>query len=229
MALVTTADPVRIGIAVLVFSQPRPWLHLVALWLGGVAAGVAVGLVVLLGVHGLMPAALHRLQVVARSSTVGHIQIAMGVLALVVAAWVAVGYPARQRARAVAPGDDPPRQATPTGFFTRALNSLQSGPPWIAFLVGFVISTDFRYLMALSAILASGVAVGAQVSAAAMYTVVALAFVEIPLVAHLAVPARTSAVMSDVNDWVSAHRRKVFGAIVAVLGVFLMTTGISHV
>ncbi|OYV24076.1 MAG: hypothetical protein B7W97_01425 [Mycobacterium sp. 20-66-4] len=107
--------------------------------------------------------------------------------------------------------------------------ALRSGPPWTTFLLGVVISTDFRYLIVLSAILAAGVAVADQVSAAAVYTVVALAFVEIPLVSQVTVPGRTRAVMSEVHDWVSAHRRRVFGAIVAVLGVFLMAAGISHV
>lgn len=232
LALVSAADPVRIGIAVLLFSRQRPGLHLLALWLGGMAAGVAVGLGVLFGVHGLMPEVVRRVQFAATSSTAAFFQIAIGVLALVVAASVTIGFPAGQRTHVAMSGDDPPRQGEPTGFsrfLTRALAALRSGPPWTTFLLGVVISTDFRYLIVLSAILAAGVAVADQVSAAAVYTVVALAFVEIPLVSQVAVPGRTRAVMSEVHDWVSAHRRRVFGAIVAVLGVFLMAAGISHV
>ena len=78
-------------------------------------------------------------------------------------------------------------------------------------------------------ILASGAALGTQVSAAAAYTLVGLAFAEIPLICHLAAPARTGATMSRVHDWVQARRRAVLGIVVAVLGVFLMTTGLGHV
>src|SRR5580693_7315116 len=180
IALVAAADPVRIGIAVLLFSRSRPVFHLVALWLGGMT----------------------------------------------------VGFPARQHARVAIPVDDPSCQAAPSAFSrlsTRALDALQAGPLWITFVVGVCLTTDFRYLAVLTAILASGAAVGTQVSAAAVYTVVGLAFVEIPLACQLAAPAGTGAVMSRVHDWVKARRRAVLGVIVALLGVFLMTTGVAHV
>jgi hypothetical protein len=112
---------------------------------------------------------------------------------------------------------------------TRALEALQAGPPWITFLVGVGITTDFRYLTALTVILASGAALGTQLGAAAAYTLVGLAFAEVPLVCHFAAPARTRAAMSRVHDWVQARRRALLGVIVAALGVFLMTTGMGHV
>jgi len=232
LALVATLDPVRIGITVLLFSRTRPVLHLLALWLGGMAVGVVLGLGVLFGLHDLAPGVTHQVELATTSSTAGHIQIAMGVLALVVAIPIAVGFSARRRTRVEMPGDDPSYQATPTAFSrlsTRALNALQAGPLWITFAVGVGISTDFRYLAALTAILASGAAASTQVSAAAVYTVVALAFAEIPLACHLAAPARTRAVMSHVHDWVKARRREVLGVILAVFGAFLMTTGMGHV
>jgi len=232
IALVATADPVRIGIAVLLFSRSRPVLHLVALWLGGMTVGVVLGVGVLFGLHDVALGVMQRVELAATSSTVGHIQIVAGVLALLVAVPIAVGFPARQHARVAIPVDDPSCQAAPSAFSrlsTRALDALQDGPLWITFVVGVCLTTDFRYLAVLTAILASGAAVGTQVSAAAVYTVVGLAFVEIPLACQLAAPASTGAVMSRVHDWVKARRRAVLGVIVALLGVFLMTTGVAHV
>src|SRR5262249_8290465 len=156
------------------------------------------------------------------SATVGHIQIVMGVFALVVAAAIAVGFSLRQPARVGTPGDDPSNPVGPTAFSRlsrRALGALQSSPPWATFLVGVTITTDFRYLGALTVILASGSALGTQVSAAAVYTFVSLAFAEIPLACQLAAPARTGAVMSRVHEWVKARRRAVLGVVVAVLGL----------
>lgn len=232
IALVAGADPVRIGIAVLLCSRSRPVFHLVALWLGGLAVGVVLALAVLFGLHDPALAVTHRLQLAANSPTAGGIQIAVGVLVLVVAASIAVGSSVRQRVPAAGPGDGPPSRATPTAFSrlsTRALGALQAGPLWLTFLVGVGISTDFRYLAALTAILASGTAWGTQVGAAALYTLVALAFAEIPLVCHLAAPARTRAVMSQLHDWVRARRRPMLAVIVAVLGVLLVTAGLGHV
>ncbi len=230
LALVAGVDPGRIGIALLLFSRRRPVLHLVALWLGGVAVGVALALGALVGLHDAVLGVMDRVEVATSSSAAGQIQIAMGVLALVIAAAIAIGFSVRQPV--ATPAGDPLRQAEPTAFSrmsTRALQALQAGPPWITFLVGVGITTDFRYLAALTVILASGAALGTQVSAAAAYTLVGLAFAEIPLVCHLAAPARTGAVMSRVHDWMQARRRAVLGLVVAALGVFLMTTGMGHV
>ncbi|OBK44121.1 GAP family protein [Mycobacterium sp. 1081908.1] len=230
LALVAGVDPGRIGIALLLFSRRRPVLHLFALWLGGVAVGVALALGALVGLHDVVLGAMGRLEVAASSSTAGRIQIAMGVLALVVAAAITIGFSVR-RPVAVPPGPAL-HQAEPTAFSrlsTRALQALQAGPPWITFLVGVGITTDFRYLAALTVILASGAALGTQVSAAAAYTLVGLAFAEVPLVCHLAAPTRTGAMMARVHDWVRARRRAVLGVVVAVLGICLMTTGMGHV
>src|SRR6516225_5793374 len=86
LALVAGLDPVRIGIAVVLFARPRPVLHLVALWLGGMAVGVVLAVAMLFGLHDIAPGVMHRVQLATTSSTAGHIQIAMGILALVVAA-----------------------------------------------------------------------------------------------------------------------------------------------
>jgi hypothetical protein len=232
LALLSTADPVRIGIAVLLFARPRPVLHLAALWLGGVLVGAAVALAVLFGLHDLALGVMHRVALATAGRTAGHIQIAMGVLALVVAVLIAVGFSARQPVQAAIPGYELSCRATPTAFSrlsTRALDALRGGPPWIIFVVGLCITTDLRYLAALTAILASGAAMGTQVGAAAVYAVVALAFAEIPLASQLAAPAKNRAAMSRVHDWVKARRRAVLGVTVGVLGVFLMTSGMGHV
>lgn len=230
LALVAGVDPGRIGIALLLFSRRRPVLHLVALWLGGMAVGVVLALGALVGLHDVVLGFMDKVELATSTSAAGRVQIAMGVFALVVAALIAIGVSVRQPA--AMPAGGPPSPAAPTAFArlsTRATDALRAGPPWITFLVGVGITTDFRYLAALTVILASGAALGTQVSAAAAYTLVGLAFAEIPLICHLAAPARTGAVMSRVHDWVQARRRAVLGLAVAVLGVFLMTTGMGHV
>ncbi len=228
LALVAGVDPGRIGIALLLFSRRRPVLHLVALWLGGLAVGVVLALGALMGLHDVVLGVMDRVELATSTSTAGRIQVAVGVFALVLAALIAIGFSVRQPAGTPAGG--PSQGSTALArLSTRALEALRAGPPWITFLVGVGITTDFRYLAALTVILASGAALGTQVTAAAAYTLVGLAFAEIPLVCHLAAPARTGAVMSRVHDWVQARRRAALGLVVAALGVFLMTTGMGHV
>lgn len=233
LALFATADPVRIGIALFLSSRPRPAHHLLALVLGGLALSLVAGAIVLFALHDVALDLMHGVTRTAASSTVGHVQIVMGVLALAIAGPIALGFPNRHRARLAMSGTDP-LALPPTGptaaerLFARADQALRGRSLWVAFLLGAGLTTDLRYLAALTAILASGAATGAQISAAAMYTLVTLAFAEIPLASLLAAPARTHSVMLQLHTWIYARRRAIVAVVVAGVGVVLTTTGVGH-
>src|SRR4051794_25680644 len=103
MALAAMADPLRIGITVLVISRPRPMLQLLAFWLGGLAMGFGVGLSVLLLLHDLALDFFKDLESTTATSTVGLVQVTIGVLAFLLAAMIAMRFPSRRRARAAVP------------------------------------------------------------------------------------------------------------------------------
>lgn len=232
LALVATADPVRIGMSVLLSSRPRAAGLLVAFWLGGIAMSVALAAGVLFGLRDFALSVMHRVEIATASAAAGRIQIAMGVLALLIAAF-AVGLSPRHRARLGVPGVNTShlQMRAPTvisRLSTHAQEALRATPLRVAFILGFGMLADFRFLAALAAILASGAAVHTQVSAAGVYTLVALAFIELPLVSQLAAPARTGQVMAAVHAVVKAHRQQAFAVVIAVLGVFLMTSGLGH-
>jgi hypothetical protein len=156
----------------------------------------------------------------------------MGAAALMIAACT-VGLSPRLRSRMALPGANPSQlQVLTSSAFSRlsthASGALQARPLWTAFVIGVGLSTDLRYLAALTAILASGAAVGTQLTAAAAYSVVSLGFVEIPLISQLAAPAKTCRALSAVHDWVKARRQLVFGMVMATLGAFLVTSGMGY-
>ncbi len=230
LALVATVDPVRLGTSVVLYSRPRPVRHLVTFWLGGLTISTVVALGVLFGMRDFAVEVMHRVQLAAASSTAGDIQIAAGVLVLLIAA-VAAGLVPRQWTRRLVRGASDLRTLPPTALSrlsTRVHDALRAGPLWVPFVLGVGLLMDFRYLAALTAILASGAAADTQVSAVALYTVVTLAFIEIPLASQLAAPAKTGQVMSQVHAWVKAHRHQVFGLVIALLGVFLTTRGLER-
>ncbi len=207
--------------------------RLVAFWFGGLTISAVVALSVLFGLRDFAVGVMHRVQLATASSTAGDIQIALGVLVLLIAG-LAAGLLPRQRSRMVMPDVDPFHvQVLGSSAFSklsmRVHDAVQAGPLWVPFVLGVGLLMDFRYLAALTAIVASGVATATQVSAAALYTVVTLAFVEIPLATQLTAPAKTGEVMSQLHRWVRARRQQVFAAVIALLGVFLMTRGIGHV
>ena len=234
MALAAMADPLRIGITILVISRPRPMLQLLAFWLGGLAMGFGVGLSVLLLLHDLALDFIKDLESTTATSTVGLVQITIGVLALLLAAVIALRFTSRRRAQVPVPDVEARTPAvvpsTPGAWSrltTRAGVAMQGGSLWVAFVAGAWLATPLQFIAALAAILASGASAGTQVVALVVYHVVALAFAEIPLVSALVAPDRTQAVMLRVHDWVLPRRRQLIAVIIAVVAALLVVNGIG--
>jgi hypothetical protein len=98
LSLLVAMDPVRIGIAALLISRPRPILNLLAFWLGGMAAGIATALVVLLFLRDLTLSVMRVVVSALSSPIVAYIQVGIGVLTVWIAALVAARFWARRRA-----------------------------------------------------------------------------------------------------------------------------------
>ncbi|RDH79829.1 GAP family protein [Mycolicibacterium moriokaense] len=229
MALAAMADPLRIGLTVLVISRPRPVLQLLAFWLGGLAMGLLVGLSALFFLRDFALAVMEDMESRTASSAGAFVQIAVGALALLLAVLIAVRVPVRRRARVP---DRSPAVATAepntlSRLSTRAGDVLKGESLWVAFVVGAWLGTPLQYVAALAAILASGASAGTQIAAVLVYQVVTLAFAEIPLVSQLIAPAKTHAVMLRIHDWVLPRRRQLIAVIVAVVGAFLVVNGIN--
>ncbi len=79
----------------------------------------------------------------------------------------------------------------------------------------------------LAVILASGAAIGTQISAVIVFVVLALAIVEIILVINMAAPAKTQAVPRLLHDWAGARRRQILVAIFMLVGVTLVAQGLG--
>ena len=231
MAFLATADPVRIGSALIFVSRPRPMLHLFAYWLGGIVMSLIVGLSALFVLRDFAFTAS-----TTSSSTAGQIRMAVGALALLFAALIAVKSSLRQHVRVTMPGGGPsnlrPQPNTldvwsrvPTRFHA----ALQRWSLCAAFVVGCGMAMPVQYLAALAAIHLSGAAAGAQISAVLMYCFVAVAFAGIPLIGALAAPAKTHAIMLQVHNWLLDRGRQLLPVILVVVGVFLVTTGMGSV
>jgi hypothetical protein len=169
--------------------------------------------------------------------TGGYFQIAIGVLALLIAALVSAGFPAGQHAGAPMYGGAPSAQVlqptTPTAFSrltARVRHALQGGNPLVAFVIGLVSTMPpVDYLVVLIVIVSSGAAIRAQLSAVVMFTVVVLALVEVPLVSYLVMPAKTQTAVLQLQNWAVTQRRRILIVVPAVAGVLLVTAGIGSI
>jgi hypothetical protein len=237
-------DPVRIGIAAALVSRRQALRTLLAFWVGGIAAGVSVAVLVLVLLHDTalvaINAALSAINEV-RSAVIilsgANLKTTIGVLVLVALAVVV----ARERARIATPvpvavggGDGSqlaPQPTNPTLAMRLAAISqrmLQSGFVWPAFAVGFVSTfPPVEGPMALTVIMASRAAAGTQLIAFLVFILLVLAFVEVPLVSFLVAPSQTHAAMRRMDGWLTSHRLQIIKGLLGVTGVLFLAQGLG--
>jgi hypothetical protein len=204
MAVAVSLEPFRLGMTVVMLKRPRPVLQLAAFLSGGFLMGLFVGAVVLFAVRSRLPQSAH--------FTLPKVQIAIGVAALLGAAIVAV---TKGRTR------------TPPAWLTRLLGGQSL---WVAGGAGLGIALpSVDYLAALAIIAAAGVTPATEFSALVMFNVVAFALVEIPLLAYLVAPERTSATMTRLHLWIRTRPRHGVAGVLALVGAVLVTAGVLGV
>ena len=255
VTFVAAVDPVRLAVTLLLISRPRPIFGLLAYWVGCVLASVPSVVVPVLVLHYVpmfrpFTQGLANTIMGALSSTTGrHVQLGMGALALLIAALLTVRYAVRQGARlpaAVGPSAlltqprhpmfylmgraaDPSRrdESAIWRLLRRAHTAWESGSPRMAFVIGvFSGPPPVELLILVTAVVASGAALGMQVSAAVFFVIGMLAVVEFILISHLAAPARTEAMMQRLHEAIRANQRWVFVALSAGMGSWMVVGNI---
>jgi hypothetical protein len=235
-------DPLRLGLVAVLLSRRRPMQNLAAFWLGGMFAGIAFGLVVLIIFR---EAALTAIQNVVsamsdvRSAVVildgGGLKITLGVFFLMLLAGLVARQRARQRVQVgMSSGDGSSVMVAqrPPNIFARmaafSQNMLERGGAWPAFVVGLGSATPpVECIMVLTIIMASGHAIGTQLMAFVVFIALVLALLELPLLMYLLMPRKTETVVLRLDGWLRAHRRRIFEISLAVTGVVLLVQGVG--
>ena len=232
LGLVAATDPVRVGLVVLLMSRPRPVPSLLAFWLGGMTAGIGLAMAVLIELRHFALVVMRNVTSTVGGFVNGRTEIAIGMLALLSAAYVAT----RKRNQVPVGASDAQalalQSSTPTVFSqlqARTRGLLTSGFIWPAYLAGLgSVTPPDCLIVVFTIILASGAAAGSQVGAFVAWTVMVLAVVEIPLVSYLVWPDKTQAVMLRLHNWIHAHRRQIFQVSLVLLGVTFMVKGMGR-
>ncbi|MDF2584478.1 MAG: hypothetical protein K0R33_3121 [Mycobacterium sp.] len=201
MAVAVSLEPFRIGMSVLMLNRPRPLLQLSAFLCGGFLMGLTVGAAVLFLLESRAESA---------HFTLPRVQIAIGVLALLAAAVLAV---------------TKGRPRTPPAWLSRLLDGQSL---WVAGAAGLGIALpSVDYLAALAVIGTADISSTTRLAALLVFNVVAFALIEIPLLAYLVAPDRTRARLEALNDWVRARGRRGVAVLVAVVGTVLLVAGLA--
>ena len=256
-ALLASVNPLLLGYILIVLSRPRPVQNLFALWVGCLTVNLPAFLVPLVLLHmnpkfesfaqGLTHPAT------AAGSTFQPIPLATGVLALLIAATMVVRLRNRQRANLPVPvgntsvmvldsntptADSPPLGRTPHAvarigstirrLLARVQRAWGNGALWVSFVAGLGYFPPPPLVLIVDlAIVASGAAIGTQVSAAIVFVFTMLVVVEIILVSCVVAPQRTHKVLAPVNDWMQAHRSQVLITLFSFIGVWQTAAGLG--
>ena len=110
----------------------------------------------------------------------------------------------------------------------RLQGALHNDSPWLAWAYGVAVGVPSAYyLAAIAAILKSGVGTGTQIAALLVFSLVAFAVAEIPLVSFAIAPEATRARINELYAWVSTHQRLVVTILASLVGAYLIVVGIS--
>jgi hypothetical protein len=230
-ALAAAQDPVRISVMAWLISRPRPMPNLFSYWLGLMVTGVGAALTALLVLPGLMLPIMRIATSAWANPVVPQVQIVVGVLALSAASVLAASPSVRQFAHSPKARDDhsavvlEPKAPTLLSrlSFRRLLDGQSLG---IAFTAGLCTSTQIiEFWGAMMVIAASRASAGTQVVAALIFTLVAFAFAELPLVSYLVWPQQTHAVIMRLQDRLCVHRRMIFACMLGVFGALMTVKG----
>jgi Sap, sulfolipid-1-addressing protein len=257
VALMSGFNPVRLGIMLLVISRPRPMQNLFVYWIGCLIASVFLLLLPLFLLHAtpLLGSFANDLATptTGASSTARHVQIGLGVLILLSATVILVRSLTTSRRVKVPKSDDtsaiamdsdsPPGvsrpakggQDEPTAdgsairrLLRRGRNAWENGALWVSFVIGLYTGPGIDgAIYVLAIIVPSGATVAAQFGAAIMFVFMMLAIVEITLVSRLVTPTKTHALIQVLHDWTLAHGRKLLVAMLAVVGVAMLSQGLG--
>lgn len=226
LAIAVNFDPTRIGFILVVLSRPRPILQLAAYLCGGVLMSAAVAVLVVFVVH----RGLFRVPEIDGAT----VQLVVGVLAVLLAAFLATNVSVGALSRKAVPvgaaepevGDAGvvPVAETPGWLKGRALGT----SPWVSGAMG--VSTalpSVEYMALLVVIAASSVSAWAKALTIGGYLLVANIVSAAPLVSYAVAPDRTQSALASFQRWIRARRRRDFALVLAIAGIVLIALGFA--
>ncbi|OBJ06904.1 GAP family protein [Mycobacterium sp. 1465703.0] len=223
-------EPVRLSLVVLLLSRKRPLLQLLVFLCGGLTMGSAVGLVVLF---------VLRSAPVVGQVNLAQVQIASGLVALLIAALLATNSLRHKHVRHRSANGGVRRgggvllleETPPTGLAKltgRARVFLQGDSLRVAWVSGMGTALpSANYMAAMAVILATHAGPVTAVQAVVAYNLVAFTVAEIPLASYLLARGRTRAFMVALQTWLRSRTQRDVAALIAASGTLMLALGLT--
>lgn len=214
LAIAVNFEPTRLALVPLLLSRENPRRQLIAFLAGSLTLSVSSGLLILF--------VFHRMPLSFSMPDAGHVQIAVGTLAVVIALIMALRW-MNTRSRASAASQDP------GSLSGRVRTLLQTGnSPWFAGLVGAGTGLPSLDSLGVFAIIAASQTPPAQqLVALLMFTVIGSLVVLATLTALLLASARALELLNRFGIWIRSRNLLQYAVLLAAVGVLLIVIGFA--
>jgi hypothetical protein len=213
LAVASMFWPTLITVVVLALRVPQPVRILAWFLFGGLLTTITIGLILVFTLQ-------NRSFVSGSSRPVDPVlNIAGGLLALGAALYLSRRKPA--------PVDPAPSETKQSGLTQKAVE--RGGA--VAFVAGVVLNIvpgAFPFV-ALKDIAQLDVSDAGKVASVVVFYVIMFAFAEVPIVAYLFAPERTTARVNDFNEWLRRNSTRVAVWVLVVAGLYLLVRGLIQV
>jgi hypothetical protein len=225
LAFIAALNPKLLAVDLLFMESERPRLMFGCFLLGGMAVGLAIGL--------LDVFVLHADAVKSQGSVSAGVDLAVGLLLLASGALVATGRLHGRRRRATAadgqrgadgqPGGDG-QPAKKDGWAQRLLGRPRPG---LAVLIGAVAGTPgAAYITALHQLITGKTSTGSQALAVVVFIIIEFLLVLIPFAFLELRPEGTKARLHSMQDWLTSHARQLIVAVALIVGIYLVISAL---
>ena len=231
LAVALNLEPNRLGIIGLLLLRPHPIRQLLVFLCVSFLTNSVAGLIVLY--------LAYRGSFLQGESSSAIMQIAVGAVALIAAAFLFTNIPLPGSKRPVpegstgAPDESEGIPSSGMGLvdnFTKRLGRLAHGDSmWLPAALGVGIALpSVDYVAMLLLIAASGEPPDVQVTALFTFLIVANTILLIPMLGYVVAKDRTVQMLEGLRAWVLARSRRDYAALLALAGILMVTVGFSR-
>ena len=225
LAVALNFEPTRFALVPMILSRRRPVVQLLAYYVGSFTVSLSVGLLILFG--------FRRNPLGTNASTGGKVQIAVGLVALIVALIMAVRWSLARRGQEAGPiaaKDTGTKRGIDKVFVGARAILRRGGSPWIAGLLGMAVGLpSFDYLAVLVIIATSHTPSIEQVAALVSFLFIGGLVVVAPLVGYMFAPVKTLHRIEQFAAWTRSRSQIEYAGILTLVGMMLIGMGWLHI
>jgi Sap, sulfolipid-1-addressing protein len=216
LAFTAALNPKLLALDLLLIENKRPRAMFLCVLLGGMTVALTIGLLDVLTVHADA--------ISSQGKASAGVDLALGLLLLIVGGLLATGRLHRRQRTPVPAGGGPPDEPKKDSWAQRMLAEPRLG---LAMLAGALVGLPgASYIAALHNLVAGKYSTVTQVVAVVVFVVIDFLLIIVPFVFLELRPEATKAQLKRTQDWLLGHALQLMAGIALILGAYLTISGL---